>query len=358
MCFALFLGEPEQALATLAFGLWGDNEGDVEGFCAGAFGITEHMELGNVQTLDEAIGVFKILIALTACAHNNVYTDEGIGHHGLDFLHLGTKECSVVATAHQGQYIVAAALQGDVEVRHEGTALCAVFDDFVREQVGLYARNAIAVDALHSVEGLHELEKGFTRGASEVADVHTGQYDFSATCRCGFFGLPHQVGYGRVARQAACCRYSAVGAEIVASVLYFEKIACTLTSRAGGNESLDVFEWGVVEDTTVRGRVGTGAHLSGLQMLFNEFYDSPFRLLSDHKVYTLHFSNVFTGELCVASHHSNESTGMFAVQAVDGMATFGIGLARYAAGVDNGDVSALVFLGRSTSSCGKSVAQG
>ena len=111
------------------------------------------MELRDGQRPDEALGLIEEFGRLAACAHDDIDTDEGVGHQLAHARYLIIKECRVVATVHQSQHLVAARLQRDMEMRHEGTAAGAELQHLVRQQVGFDAGDAVALDAFDLVQG-------------------------------------------------------------------------------------------------------------------------------------------------------------------------------------------------------------
>ncbi len=113
-------------LLLLAYHVW-----NLQGSCSWTLGIWEHMELRNRQTLQELIAFLKALRSFTTTAHHHIYTDKGIRHLLLDQVHLMGEERLVVTAVHQLQHLIASALQGNMEVRHEGTALGTIGNEVV-----------------------------------------------------------------------------------------------------------------------------------------------------------------------------------------------------------------------------------
>ena len=102
--------------------------------------------------------------------------------------------------------------------------------------------------------------------------------------------------------------------------------------------------------------VGAHAELFGFVVLFDEFDEAALLFLPHHEVYALNLCDVLARELRVATHDRDERTGMFAVQAANGVTAFGIGLAGDAASIDNADVCSFVF-GRCATFVAETVAQ-
>ena len=112
------------------------------------------MVLTDGQCLHELASLSEQFVCLASHTHDDIHADECIWDVLPDLFYLLGEELCVVAAMHQFEHFVAATLEGDVEVRHEGSALAAKADDVFCEQVGLYAADTIALDAFHLVECL------------------------------------------------------------------------------------------------------------------------------------------------------------------------------------------------------------
>ena len=83
---------------------------DFQGLCAWTFRIAEDMELGHVQTFDEAISFVKVFRGFTSCADNNVYSDKRIRDKRTNLVDFGCEQSRVVAPSHQFEHGVGAGL--------------------------------------------------------------------------------------------------------------------------------------------------------------------------------------------------------------------------------------------------------
>ena len=101
-----------------AFG-GGHGTGQREGGCVGAFGISEHVQVGNVQFVQEVVRVQKVRFGLARKAHNHIHADAAAGHQRFYPSHALRVQLAHVAAAHEPQYLVAARLQRNVEVRRK-----------------------------------------------------------------------------------------------------------------------------------------------------------------------------------------------------------------------------------------------
>ena len=136
--------------------------GNAQGSSTRALRIREHMQLRNGQTVQERIALLEILFQLSPCSHHHVHADEGIGHHLLDHLYLMCEQSRVVTTVHQFQHGIRTALQGNMEMWHEGPALCAIGYQVIIDQIGLQTTDAVAFHTLHLVECLDEIDEPLT----------------------------------------------------------------------------------------------------------------------------------------------------------------------------------------------------
>ena len=152
------------------------------------------MKLRHVEPLQEAVSLLETLGRLAATAHHHIHTDKRIRHQLLDPVDLVGKQLRVVMTVHQLQHRVAAALQGDMEMRHKRPALRTIGNQLIRQQVRLQRTDAVTADALHRVERLHQIDKTLTRGLSEITDVHTRQHDLLTPLSHRLLSLSHQRG--------------------------------------------------------------------------------------------------------------------------------------------------------------------
>ena len=100
---------------------------------------------------------------------------------------------------HEAEDLVRPTLQGYMKVGHEGTTLCAESYQFIGQQIGFHATDAVALYARHGIKGPTEVEKRLARSFSIVAYVHASDNNLFTTLSSSLFCLTHQVGYGSVA---------------------------------------------------------------------------------------------------------------------------------------------------------------
>ena len=78
---------------------------------------------------------------------------------------------------------------------------------------------------------------------------------------------------------------------------------------------------------------------------------------SQHQIDALNLAHFFTLQLCIAACHDDECTGILAHHFVDGLSTFMVGHFGHAAGIDEADVSLLIFLSREHTHVGQHLAE-
>ena len=190
------------------------------------------MILRHGQGCHILIRLFEELLCLTASANDGVDTDKGIGHELQHALHLGSEQSCVVFASHQSQYLVAAALQGYVEMWYKLLAVGTESQHLIGEQVRFYTRYAITLDAFHLIESPNQVDERLVGRFAEIAYVHPcDDYLLAARLRC-LASLCYHTFYRPVAATSACERNGAVRAVIITSVLHLEEIARAVTIRA------------------------------------------------------------------------------------------------------------------------------
>ena len=229
-------GERQQELAAAVFLGRRHRAVNLQGCRAGALGVAEDMQLGNIEAAEEVVRLAEVLVRFTASTHNDVDADEGMGHDVLDALDLLAEERRVVAATHEAQHLVAARLKGDMEVGHERPRTGHEGNDVVGEQVGLERRDAVAADALNGIEGADETDERLACAFAEVADVDARDDNLLGALRHGFLSLTDEGGDAAVAAAATGIGDGAVGAEVVAAVLYLQPPASAVALRTRRHE--------------------------------------------------------------------------------------------------------------------------
>ena len=220
----LLCRECEDTLTALVLLLRRDHMRDFQGFGARTFGVGEHVILRHIHALHEVVCLLEVFFRLATGADDDIHANKSIGHYLTNLLYLMAEQRRVVLPVHEPQHLVASTLQGDVEMWHERSRLGTILDDFVRKQVRLDAGDAVAFDALHLVECLHEVEEGLTCRTSKIADVHPRDDNLLATLLHHLQGLLHQRGNAPVAASSTGNRDGAISTIVVATILHLEEV--------------------------------------------------------------------------------------------------------------------------------------
>ena len=188
------------------------------------------MKLGHIQAFDKFVGLLKVFIRFTTCAHNHIHADKSVGHHFFHFPHFGSEKFRIISPAHQLQHFVTTGLQRNMEMRHETAGMRNEFYDLVSQQIGLYGGNSVALNAFHFIQRLHQIEESFSGSFTEISDIDTRQHNFFSSLGRSLAGLFHHGCNCSVATPPAGERNGAVRAEIIATILYFQKITGTVAT--------------------------------------------------------------------------------------------------------------------------------
>ena len=154
----LFAQDAQHLVAAAALGE-GDGPVHFGGGRIGALAVGEHVEVADVELLDEAIGFQEILFRLAGEADDQIDPDTTVGHDATDVGHPLGVELAAVAAAHTGQLLVVAALQRHVKVGRKAPASGHEVEDLIGAQVGLDAGDPEAGDAFHFVERPGQVDK-------------------------------------------------------------------------------------------------------------------------------------------------------------------------------------------------------
>ena len=89
-------------------------------------------------------------------------------------------------------------------------------------------------DAFHLVERLDQAEECFTGLFAEIAYIHPREYNRFSSGFGHVAGLGGELFDGPASASAPGKRYGAVGAIVIAAILYFQEVAGAIASRTGG----------------------------------------------------------------------------------------------------------------------------
>src|SRR5574344_1918782 len=190
------------------------------------------MQLGDIQVVKELICILKIFRRLSPTTDHDIHTNKSIRYGCLDMMYLLCKESSIIMTVHQFKYRITTTLKRNMKMRHESTTMTAIIYQFITEQIRLQTANPITMDTLYSIQGSYKIFKAFSCGPSEITDVHSCEDDFLSTLSGCLRSLSHEGGYSRITTETTCIRNGAIGAEIIAAILYLEEVPRTITTTA------------------------------------------------------------------------------------------------------------------------------
>ena len=109
-CAALHFRKAAQRLVAAAAFFHGHYAGHFRGGCIGAFGVSEHVQVRNIQVLQEPVGFQKIGFRFTGKTHNHVAADAGVRHQAFGQGYAFGIHIAAVAAAHLAQLFVVAGL--------------------------------------------------------------------------------------------------------------------------------------------------------------------------------------------------------------------------------------------------------
>ena len=169
-------------------------------------------------------------LASHTCHH--IDADKGMWHELLDEFDLVSEKSCVVTAVHQAKHFVASCLKGNVKVWRKAARCSHPSNHFVGQKVGLDARYAVSFDPLHFVKGSNQVKESFSIAFAKVSDVDTGQHDFATSVGGDFVCHFDERFDGGIATASACHRDGAICAEVVTSVLDFQKMTSAVVVRA------------------------------------------------------------------------------------------------------------------------------
>lgn len=218
---------------SVVFLFLGDSEWNFERLGALAFGIGEHVELGDGERGDEVAAVLEAGTGFTSHACNNIHSDKGVRKDGFDGLHFGSKEVTIVPAAHEAKHFIISGLEGDVEMRHEMAGGGDKFNNFLCQQVGLNGGNAVAGNVVSGIQLVKEVQQVCLLVSPEITGVDTGEDDFLYAFGSYLAYSFEYLGDGCAAAASTGVRDGAVGAEVVTTVLDFEETAGAVAKGIG-----------------------------------------------------------------------------------------------------------------------------
>ena len=201
------------------------------------------MQIRRRRLQQEIPGLVEFHFRLARKSDDDVNADAGLGHAVHNVGESVAVKIGPVSAAHGAEHGVAAALEGDVEVRLEFHGVRHEIDQRGLEQVRFNRTDAVAFNRREASVFLKrpaEIEEGFPLSLAEVADVHPGQDDFPGPGRSSLPCLDEGGGNVRRAGTTPCEGNGAKGTEIIASVLHLEETARAVPAAHGGVKGIDI----------------------------------------------------------------------------------------------------------------------
>src|SRR5258706_14541237 len=184
------------------------------------------MQVRNIQGMKKIKCFFKLGFCFARESYDHIHTDGAMRQKGLDQLHSFSIQFPFIPSAHQSQYLIAAALQGDMKMRHELIAVGYKFNDLVGQKVGLNRGYAITLYSFYFIQFLYQHKEIFSllfrepaqafsairrrglEGASKITQIHPRQYDLLYTLHSQIFHILHHINYAVTPAFSSCHRDS------------------------------------------------------------------------------------------------------------------------------------------------------
>ena len=241
------------------------------------------------------------------------------------------KELAVVAPVHDFQNLIAAALEGNMEMGCEMAAMFYELNHIVRQQVRFARRDAVAHLARNHVERSKQVDKCLTSSAPEIADIDARQHDlFRPLIDCLLRHLHRALD---TAAAALTSRHGdgAVCAVIVAAVLHFEETAGAVVTRIVGMKSEPFFG-----ESSVGLRQVRNGYLAWVRSIVSQgFYcchNARYEVLvvgSYYIIHTRYRCHFFWTELRITTRYNQRCIRIFAMQTANSLTPFLISDIRY-----------------------------
>lgn len=254
-----------------------------------------------------------------------------------DFRYAIGIQFALVAPLHAAEEFIASALQGNVEVGHEVLGVGYETNGFVFKEIGLDGTNPEALKAGHLVEGLNKVEEGMVMAFiavlafAVVANIHPGEDDLADALLGNFPGIGQDIVEAIAAGDTARLGNGAVGAFVVATVLYFEESAGAIAQGVGADVKVGLVNF-------------AGVYLADL--IFGEVVQVLVKLKffggAEDEVYPLDLRDLFGLELGVATDDGDVGLGVALQGFAHPVAALFVRVLGNGAGVDHVDIGPLL----------------
>ena len=239
---------------------------------------------------------------------------------------------------HQFQHRITAALQRDMEMWHERPTLRTIGNQFVGEQIWFQRTDPISSYSFYSIKSLDQIDKRLSGGFSEITNIDTRQNDLLASLTSGLLGLLYQQSNARVPTESTGIRDCTIRTEIVTTILHFQEVTCTITTRTRRSKRFNIFRLYLI--ILMQTLIGVLFRPCLREVL----YQNSLLVGAKHQVDPFDGSHPFRLQLGITSSHHNKGTRMLTYHPTDSLSTLMVSYLGHRTGVDQTDVGSLSFL--------------
>ena len=326
----VFQRNPPHHLASFRFHFFRHLVGHGGSFCSRAHRIFKGVDVAEADFAGEVAAFLEGLFGFAREAHDDVGSEVEVGAESLDALAHLAELVGGVMPVHAFQGVIGAALQADVHVWREFFVL-EQSQKTVAELVWLDGGNAhteVAVDVQNVFYKLLEISV-FVLVSSHV---YARQNDFLEAVGKHFAHVVVNVLGGTARRPSAHHRDDAVGAEVVAPVVYLDE-ATGVEGVEGGS---------VAEEVAV---VAFRVAMPVAEMFVDDVEQGRFALVVDDIVRQARLQKFLLSMVHHAARDGNQRFWMLPPDLVDGLSAFLVARVGDGAGVHDEDVRRAVAVG-------------
>ena len=326
----VFERNPPHHLAPFRFHFFGHLVGHGGGFCPCAHRIFEGVDVAEADFSRKIATFLEGLFRFARETHDDVGGEVEVGAEGLDALAHFAELGGAVMPIHAFQCVVGAALQADVHVRSQFLMLEKA-QKAVAELVRLDGRNAHAEVAVDFQNVFHKLLE-ISVFVLVTPHVYARQHDFLEAVKDHFAHIVIDVLSGTAHRPAAHHRDDAVGAEVVAAVVYLDE--------AAGVEGVEGRL--VTEQVTV---VAIGVAVPVFEMIVDDVKQGGFALIVNDIVRNARLQQFLFPMVDHAARDDHQRLWMFPPNLVDGLTAFLVAGIGDGAGVHDENIRRAIAIG-------------
>ena len=113
------------------------------------------MQIANIKVVKKVIGLFEIFFCFGREANDHVNTNAAMWHNLFDLLDSFRVKLPAITPAHSRQYLIAPALQRNMEMRHEFFTSCNEIDYIRSQQIRFNRRYPVTIYTVYFIKGLN-----------------------------------------------------------------------------------------------------------------------------------------------------------------------------------------------------------